>query len=206
MKKMNIIRLICLSCFMYMASGAVNAQSLQSILSGVANAVTNKVTNSSGVSLEGTWKYTGPDCKFESDNFLAQAGGEVASQKVEEKMSDVLSKLGFTDGCTYVFNADSTYTSTVKGRTTSGTYSYNADTKELTLKTKLGIKFNATVSQQVLSPNKMSLLFKADKLMSLLQTIGGVVSKQSSNSAVSTANALLKEYDGLMLGFELEKQ
>ena len=59
MKKMNIIRLICLSCFMYMASGAVNAQSLQSILSGVANAVTNKVTNSSGVSLEGTWKYTG---------------------------------------------------------------------------------------------------------------------------------------------------
>lgn len=29
-------------------------------------------------------------------------------------MSDVLTKLGFTDGCTYVFNADSTYTSTVK--------------------------------------------------------------------------------------------
>lgn len=70
MKKMNIIRLICLSCFMYMASSAASAQDLKSILSGVANAVANKVTNSSGVSLEGTWKYTGPDCKFESDNFL----------------------------------------------------------------------------------------------------------------------------------------
>ncbi len=87
----------------------------------------------------------------------------------------------------------------------SGTYSYNADTKELVLKTRLGIKLNMTVSKG-LAANKMSLLFKADKLMSLLQTIGGVVSKQSSNSAVSTANALLKEYDGLMLGFELEKQ
>ena len=42
--------------------------------------------------------------------------------------------------------------------------------------------------------------------MSLLQTIGGVVSQKSSNTAVSTANALLKEYDGLMLGFELQKQ
>ena len=106
MKKMNIIRLICLSCFMYMASSAASAQDLKSILSGVANAVANKVTNASGVSLEGTWKYTGPDCKFESDNFLAQAGGELASKKVEEKMSDVLTKLGFTDGCTYVFNDD----------------------------------------------------------------------------------------------------
>ena len=54
MKKMNIIRLICLSCFMYMASSAASAQDLKSILSGVANAVANKVTNSSGVSLEGT--------------------------------------------------------------------------------------------------------------------------------------------------------
>ena len=58
MKKMNIIRLICLSCFMYMASSVASAQDLKSILSGVANAVANKVTNSSGVSLEGTWKYT----------------------------------------------------------------------------------------------------------------------------------------------------
>ena len=204
MKKMNIIRLICLSCFMYMASSAASAQDLKSILSGVANAVANKVTNSSGVSLEGTWKYTGPDCKFESDNFLAQAGGELASKKVEEKMSDVLTKLGFTDGCTYVFNADSTYTSTVKGRTTSGTYSYNADTKELTMKTKLGIKFTAIVSQQVLSSNKMSLLFKADKLMSLAQTIGGALG--NTNSTISAATSLLNQYEGLQLGFELEKQ
>lgn len=183
MKKMNIIRLICLSCFMYMASSAASAQDLKSILSGVANAVANKVTNSSGVSLEGTWKYTGPDCKFESDNFLAQAGGELASKKVEEKMSDVLTKLGFTDGCTYVFNAD---------------------TKELTMKTKLGIKFTAIVSQQVLSSNKMSLLFKADKLMSLAQTIGGALG--NSNSTISAATSLLNQYEGLQLGFELEKQ
>lgn len=93
---------------------------------------------------------------------------------------------------------------TVKGRTTSGTYSYNADTKELTMKTKLGIKFTAIVSQQVLSSNKMSLLFKADKLMSLAQTIGGALG--NSNSTISAATSLLNQYEGLQLGFELEKQ
>lgn len=72
------------------------------------------------------------------------------------------------------------------------------------MKTRLGIKFTAIVSQQVLSPNKMSLLFKADKLMSLAQTIGGTLGK--NNSTISAATSLLNQYEGLQLGFELEKQ
>ena len=117
-----------------------------------------------------------------------------------------MKKVGFTDGATFVFNSDSTYTSTVKGRTTTGTYSYDADKKQILMTTRMGFKFNATVSQSVLSPNKMSLLFKADKMMSLVKTFSGALGKTSSNSAVTAANALLKEYDGLDLGFELEKQ
>ena len=70
------------------------AQDLKSILSGVANAVANKVTGESA-SLTGTWAYVSPDCKFESDNLLAKAGGEVAAKQVEDKMSGVLEKLGF---------------------------------------------------------------------------------------------------------------
>ena len=78
------------------------AQDLKSILSGVANAVANKVTGESA-SLTGTWAYVGPDCKFESDNLLAKAGGEVAAKQVEDKMSGVLEKLGFKEGTTYTF-------------------------------------------------------------------------------------------------------
>ena len=102
----------------------------------------DKVTGNN--SLEGTWKYADPDCKFSSDNFLATAGGELAAKKVEEQMGGILEKIGFKDGATYVFNADGTYTSTIQGRSMSGTYSYNADTKELVLKTRLGIKLNMT--------------------------------------------------------------
>lgn len=182
----------------------VSAQDLKSILSGVAKVVENKVTGS-GNSIEGTWTFVGPDCKFESDNLLAKAGGEVAAKKVEDKMGGILSTLGFKEGTTYTFKADSTYTSVVGGRTTNGTYSYNAETNELTLKTRLGIKVNMIASKG-LTGDKLSLFFKADKVMSLAQSILGKVSSASSNSAVGTANSLMNEYDGLLLGFEMKKQ
>ena len=204
MKNVNRMKWFFVFCLFFATNTMVHAQDWKSILSGVVGAVTDNKANLSGFTLEGTWNYVGPDCKFTSDNLLAQAGGEIASKKIEEKMVDILTKLGFVDGCSYTFKSDSTYTSVVKGHTTEGTYIYNKDTKELQMKTRLGLTFTAIVSPSALDANKMSLLFKADKLMSLIQTIGGVM-ENSSNSAVSTANALLKEYDGLQIGFELHK-
>ena len=206
MKKRNLLKMGLALCLCLLMGGNSYAQDLKTILSGVANAVAGKTGLSTPVSIVGTWKYTGPDCKFDSDNLLAEAGGEVAAKKVESKMSSVMKKLGFQEGAVFVFNADSTYTSTVNGRTTKGTYSYDGSTKEIQMKTLLGVKFNATVSQDILSPKKMSLLFKADKVMSLMKTVGGALGKSTTNSVVGTANSLLKQYDGLNLGFALEKQ
>ena len=120
-------------------------------------------------------------------------------------MSGVFEKLGFKEGSSYTFNADSTYSATIGSRTVNGTYSYNADAKELTLKTRLGLKVTVIVSKGLIG-NTMSLLFKADKLMSLAQTITGAVAGSSSNAAVSTANSLLSQYDGLQLGISLKKK
>lgn len=188
-------------------STAVSAQDWKSVLGGVVNKVEETVSKvNESVSMVGTWKYTAPDCKFESDDLLSKAGGEVAAKKVEEQMSNYLSKLGFNENTVYVFNADSTYTSTVAGRTVNGTYSYNKDTKEVTLKTKIGLKMTAQISISVLNGGKMSLLFKADKLMSLAQAVTGAVAGKSSNATVSTLNTVLSQYDGLLLGFEMQKQ
>lgn len=188
-------------------STAVSAQDWKSVLGGVVNKVEETVSKvNESVSMVGTWKYTAPDCKFESDDLLSKAGGEVAAKKVEEQMSNYLSKLGFNENTVYVFNADSTYTSTVAGRTVNGTYSYNKDTKEVTLKTKIGLKITAQISTSVLNGGKMSLLFKADKLMSLAQAVTGAVAGKSSNATVSTLNTVLSQYDGLLLGFEMQKQ
>lgn len=51
--------------------------------------------------------------------------------------------------------------------------------------------------------NDMSMVFKADKLMSILKTITGAASKV--NSTAATINSVAEAYDGLMLGFELKK-
>lgn len=188
-------------------STAVSAQDWKSVFGGVVNKMEETVSKvNESVSMVGTWKYTAPDCKFESDDLLSKAGGEVAAKKVEEQMSNYLSKLGFNENTVYVFNADSTYTSTVAGRTVNGTYSYNKDTKEVTLKTKIGLKMTAQISTSVLNGGKMSLLFKADKLMSLAQAVTGAVAGKSSNATVSTLNTVLSQYDGLLLGFEMQKQ
>lgn len=200
-KKVYLLGLILVVCT------SVSAQDWKSILGGVVNKVEETVTNvSEGVSMVGTWKYSAPDCKFESDDLLSKAGGELAAKKVEEQMSNFLSKIGFNENTVYVFNADSTYTSTVAGRSVSGTYSYNKETKEVTLKTKIGLKLTAQVSTSILNGNSMSLLFKADKLMSLVQTVTGAVAGKSSNATLSTINTVLSQYDGLLLGFEMKKQ
>lgn len=192
---------------MLTVSTEVSAQDWKSVLGGVVNKVEETVSKvNESVSIVGTWKYTAPDCKFQSDDLLSKAGGEVAAKKVEEQMSNYLSKLGFNENTVYVFNADSTYTSTVAGRTVSGTYSYNKDTNEMTLKTKIGLKMTAQVSTSLLNGGSMSLLFKADKLMSLAQTVTGAVAGKSSNATITTLNTVLSQYDGLLLGFEMKKQ
>ena len=198
----NLCKAGLIICVLCVGATSAQAQDWKSILSGIANTVTEKVTGVSTFSLEGTWNYVGPDCKFESENLLAQVGSEIAAQKVETEMSSILSKIGFKEGVSYVFNSDGTYTSTVNGHTTQGTYTYDSNTNELTLKTTLGVTFNATVSKSVENSNNISLLFNADKLMSLAQTVSSAL-KSSSTSTLST---ILGQYDGMKIGFELTRQ
>lgn len=49
----------------------------------------------------------------------------------------------------------------------------------------------------------MTLVFNADKLMHVLQTISNTAAKQ--NSTAATINTLMKSYNGMRLGFRLKK-
>lgn len=178
----------------------VNAQDLKSILSGIAKTVVgDKATTANSVI--GTWKYVGPACEFNSENLLADAGGEIASAKVEEKLEGVLDKIGINT-IQYTFNEDGTCSYTIKGKTIDGVYTFDAEAKTITIKTgKLGISTTANV---VTLGNNMSFVFNADKLMSVLKTISNAASKV--NSTASTINSITSSFDGMKLGFELQKQ
>lgn len=194
LKKSFLLTAVCCIC-----SISVMGQDWKSILGGVAkNVIGDKLTTSQ--SLIGTWNYVRPDCHFKSDQLLAKAGGEAVAGKVEEELDKVFKKLGM-DVCSYTFNADSTYSFTLKKKTTHGTYSFNPETKTLTMTSRLGVTQTAQVA---VTGTSMSLLFNADKLMGVLTALTRVVSKVSSAGA--TIDGLVSKYDGLLLGFSLEKE
>lgn len=198
MKKKTLLKSIWILLVMCGVSANAGAQDLKSILSGVAKAVVgNKATTAS--SIIGTWTYSGPECQFESENLLAKAGGEMAAKEVEEKMIAVYNKVGMNN-IRYTFNEDGTYSYQMKKRTVTGSYVFDDTAKTITMTGKLGLK---TVAYVTVTGNDMSMVFKADKLMSILKTITGAASKV--NSTAATINSVAEAYDGLMLGFELKK-
>ena len=199
MKKKTLLKSIWILLVMCGVSANAGAQDLKSILSGVAKAVVgNKATTAS--SIIGTWTYSGPECQFESENLLAKAGGEMAAKEVEEKMIAVYNKVGMNN-IRYTFNEDGTYSYQMKKRTVTGSYVFDDAAKTITMTGKLGLK---TVAYVTVTGNDMSMVFKADKLMSILKTITGAASKV--NSTAATINSVAEAYDGLMLAEEINHE
>lgn len=165
-------------------------------ISKVVSAVTGKTE---AINMIGTWTYRSSAVEFESDNLLMQAGGAAASAIAESKMNEQLSKIGIKDGqMSFTFNADSTFTSTVGKKKMSGTYSYNAKTKQVNLTYLRLLNMNAKVN---CSSGSMELLFNSDKLLKIMAFLGS----KSSSAALKTVSSLADQYDGMMLGFDLRK-
>lgn len=198
MKKKVLLKSLLVLLMMCVVTVNADAQDLKSILTGVAKTVIgDKATTAS--SIIGTWNYLAPECQFESEQLLAKAGGAVAAEKVEENLQTIYQKVGL-DNIQYVFNEDGTYSYILKKRKVNGTYVFDDATKTITMTGKLGVKTTAHVT---VTGKNMSLVFNADKLMSILKVITGAASKV--NSTAAAVNSVAGAYDGLMLGFELKK-
>lgn len=196
MRKGLFLKSLCVCLTLLAVSVSADAQSLKSLLTSVAQSVVGDKTTTAS-SIVGTWSYSGPKCQFESESLLAEAGGTVAAEKVESELESVYSTIGLSS-CTYTFGDDDSYSSTLGKVKSSGTYTFDDDAKTITMKTKLGIK---TVAYVTVTGSTMSLVFDADKLMSLLKTVAGLSS--SASTALSTISTIADEYDGMKLGFEL---
>lgn len=189
--------------WLLLATGSVQAQSSLSDLFSKdnINKVVNAVTGKNGkVEMCGTWDYSGMACEFETENLLKKAGGAVATSAVEKELNQQCAKIGIVPGkFGFTFNADSTFVNTYGKKQYKGTYSYNAHTQSVNLKYARIIGFSAKTEVSV---KDMTLLFNADKLLTLLTFFGS----KSNSTLIKTASNLAKEYDGMLLGFELKKK
>ena len=160
----------------------------------------NAVTGKNTADMTGTWSYSGSAIEFESDNLLQKAGGAVAATAAEKKLDEQLAKVGIKAGqMTFTFNADSTFSAKLGQRNLKGNYSYNPSTHKVNLKFAKLIGMNAKVN---CTSSNMDLLFESDKLLKLVTFL----SSKSSNATLKSIGSLAESYDGMMLGFSLQKQ
>ena len=179
-----------------------NSNSSSSAGSSIINGILNNVIGSGTFSKQDlcahTWKYSKPGCAFTSENLLAKAGGEIAANKVEEKLGEYYSKFGFSGSNTYfTFNTDGTFAAKIDGKSWQGNYTFDEKTHAIQMK-GLILSMSGYATK---TTNGISLLFDQKKLLNLIKTIGSL----KGNSTLSALGTIANNYDGMRVGFEMTK-
>lgn len=211
MKKKNLIKIMAIALLMGTSCGTTAGTSsspdLKSILGAGGGAISNILegvfgqTDLTVADIAGEWKTTGSAVTFKSDNLLKKAGGMAAAGAVESKLNEYYSKYGLNN-LTFSVNPDGTFGLGIKSVTLKGT---------ITVKDKgvFNLKFTALGGFSLGSMdayiektgNNLNLMFDADKIKNILS----IAATLSGSKLVSTADSVLKEYDGICMGFKMTK-
>ena len=169
-----------------------------SIINGILNNVIGSGTFSKQDLCAHTWKYSKPGCAFTSENLLAKAGGEIAANKVEEKLGEYYSKFGFSGSNTYfTFKTDGTFAAKIDGKSWQGNYTFDEKTHAIQMKGLL-LSMSGYATK---TANGISLLFDQKKLLNLIKTMGAL----KGSSTLSALGTIANNYDGMRVGFEMTK-
>ena len=169
-----------------------------SIINGILNNVIGSGTFSKQELCAHTWKYSKPGCAFTSENLLAKAGGEIAANKVEEKLGEYYSKFGFSGSNTYfTFKTDGTFAAKIDGKSWQGNYTFDEKTHAIQMKGLL-LSMSGYATK---TTNGISLLFDQTKLLNLIKTMGAL----KGSSTLSAIGTIANNYDGMRVGFEMSK-
>lgn len=178
------------------------------ILGGAGGALGNVLegvftkTDLTVADIAGEWTSTGSAVSFQSDNFLKKAGGSAAAGAVESKLDDYYNKFGLT-GAVLDIDQDGNFTLTIKKLPIKGTlevkskgvFTFNFNAGGLM---KLG-SMSAYVEK---TPTGINVMFDADKIKKIMTLAASI----SGSKMVSTADQLLKQYDGICIGFKMKGQ
>ena len=200
MKKIKIGMLALASLVMVSCGNMGQVMSAMTNGTGLGNAIKSVIglDKVKAQQLIGDWKYKGPGCAFTSENLLAKAGGEIAAVQIEEKVQPYYQQVGLSAENTFIsFKEDGTFSSRIAGTPFSGQHTFDEETQKITLKS-LFLSVNCYAKKEV---GGISILFEAKKLLTLLQT----VSAFSGNKDLQTISDLSKKYDGVRIGFDLNK-
>ena len=146
----------------------------------------------------GSWNYNAPSAAFTTEQALTKAGGAAAVANMASSLASNYRNIGINRSNTsFSFFEGNKFSAKVNGIPFSGTYVYNNQNGEITLKTASEtIKGNVTKTEK-----GMGLMFDAKQMANILQKEG----KVSNTAAVQAVSMLAKSADGARVGFELTK-
>ena len=171
---------------------------LTSVLGGVLSNVLFGGLSFDQSSLLGSWNYNAPSAAFTTEQALANAGGTSAIANLATSLASNYSNIGINrNNSSFTFLEGNKFSAKVNGIPFSGTYVYNPQNGEISLKTATEtIKGNVTKTEK-----GMGLMFDAVQMANILQKEG----KVSNTAAVQAVSRLARSADGARVGFELTK-
>lgn len=188
-------------------SSQAHAFDLKDLLGGSDSMVGNLVegvfskTNIEVPDMAGEWKSSGSAVSFKSDNFLKKAGGITAAAALEAKLNPYFKQYGLT-GTVFKIESDGEFTMQVKSISLAGTITKVSDgVFNFSFKAFGKVPVGTFPAYVQMSPSAMDIMFDADKLRKLIS----VVASFSGNSLAKTASSLLDSYDGICVGFKLDR-
>ena len=172
------------------------------VLGSVLGAVLNNVLFGGSLfdqsSMLGNWNYNAPSAAFTTEKTLTKAGGSATVANMTSSLASNYNNIGINrNNTSFSFLAGNKYSAKVNGIPFSGTYAYNPQNGEITLKTS-----TETIKGNVIRTAKgMGLMFDSTQMANILQKEG----KVSNTAAVQAVSKLAKSADGARVGFELTK-
>ena len=149
-------------------------------------------------SMLGNWNYNAPSAAFTTQKALTNAGGNAAVNNMTSSLASNYNNIGINRSNTsFSFLSGNKFSAKVNGIPFSGTYAYNPQNGEISLKTS-----TETIKGNVIRTQKgMGLMFDSTQMVNILQKEG----KVSNTAAVQAVSKLAKSADGARVGFELTK-
>jgi len=175
-----------------------NGNVLSSVLGAVLGQVLLGGMNFDASSLLGSWNYNAPSAAFTTEQALTKAGGTATIANMSSSLASNYSNIGINrNNTSFSFLDGNKFSAKVNGIPFNGTYTYNPQNGEITLKTA-----TQTIKGNVTKTSKgMGLMFDSTQMTNLLQKEG----KVSNTAAVQAVGKLAKSANGARVGFELTK-
>ena len=188
------------SCFSTGVGTTSTTNSTNDVLGSVLGTVLTNVLFGGSLfdqsSILGSWNYNAPSAAFTTEKALTNAGGNATVTNMTSSLASNYNNIGINRSNTsFTFLAGNKFSAKVNGIPFSGTYVYNQQNGEISLKTSTEtIKGNVTKTAK-----GMGLMFDSTQMVNILQKEG----KVSNTAAVQAVSKLAKSANGARVGFEL---